>query len=615
MAADALWYLAIVELRCGPPRARRRVRRAGAGADRQYVRDEAESPQSLFPSRSSPPIAASSSARASSPTELPSSPSVHAARLRAPLGRARAGRALERRRRRGRRAASPPPKQDRRRGRRGRAGMSWWRAEQVEALLELGLVDDAVVRARRVGGGCTPARARLGARARDALPRARRGRARRRRAGGRRCSTRRSRSTRRSAIRSAARGRCSRSASPGGARGRSGRARDAIEAARAGFEELGAAGWAERAREELGAIGGRTRSEGLTPAERRVADLVASGTDERGGRGGALPRRAHGGEPPDARLRQARRALAHRARAQARGVDREQSSDVLTFSRTRPGRSVDGMPSYLVETFLARGHAGERTAREDRARSAAEELTRAGTSVRFDGVIHVPEDEICFFVFGAPSGRRGRAGGAAGRARPRSRRRGGHVRRGVADEEATDAGRRGRAAVSAAAPGGGAGGHGDAVEPERDARAFMVTAGQGPQLSVPHMAMVHGAVYDAVNAIDGGHEGYLLTSRVATPFDSKEAAAATAAYKRALAPRRRRSRRCSTRSTRRRSPAIPDGSPKTRGIAVGEAAAAAMIAARTDDGRFGAFRFAVGSAARACGGRCCRRSSTTRTRG
>ena len=41
--------------------------------------------------------------------------------------------------------------------------------------------------------------------------------------------------------------------------------------------------------------------------------------------------------------------------------------------------------------------------------------------------------------------------------------------------------------------------------------------------------------------------------------------------------------------------AIPDGSSKTRGIAVGEAAAAAMIAARTDDGRFGPFRFAVGS--------------------
>jgi hypothetical protein len=63
------------------------------------------------------------------------------------------------------------------------------------------------------------------------------------------------------------------------------------------------------------------------------------------------------------------------------------------------------MPSYLVETFLPRGAAGERTARERRARSAAEELTRQGTRVRFDRTIHVPEDEICFFIFDAQSGR------------------------------------------------------------------------------------------------------------------------------------------------------------------------------------------------------------------
>jgi hypothetical protein len=62
------------------------------------------------------------------------------------------------------------------------------------------------------------------------------------------------------------------------------------------------------------------------------------------------------------------------------------------------------MPSYLVETYLPRGQAGERTAREQRARSAAAELTQERTPVRFDGSIHVPEDEICFFVFDAPSG-------------------------------------------------------------------------------------------------------------------------------------------------------------------------------------------------------------------
>jgi hypothetical protein len=63
------------------------------------------------------------------------------------------------------------------------------------------------------------------------------------------------------------------------------------------------------------------------------------------------------------------------------------------------------MPSYLVETYLARGRAGERESYERRARSAAEELTREEIPVRFDHSIHVPEDEICFLVFDAPSGR------------------------------------------------------------------------------------------------------------------------------------------------------------------------------------------------------------------
>jgi DNA-binding CsgD family transcriptional regulator len=54
-------------------------------------------------------------------------------------------------------------------------------------------------------------------------------------------------------------------------------ARNALEAALATFEELGAATWVERSRSELGRIGGRIRQEGLTAAERRVATLVAEG--------------------------------------------------------------------------------------------------------------------------------------------------------------------------------------------------------------------------------------------------------------------------------------------------------------------------------------------------
>jgi hypothetical protein len=124
--------------------------------------------------------------------------------------------------------------------------------------------------------------------------------------------------------------------------------------------------------------------------------------------------------------------------------------------------------------------------------------------------------------------------------------------------------------------------------------ALMVTAGQGPQLSVPNMAMVHGAVYDAVNAIDGAHEGYLLTPQVARRTDSKEAAAATAAYRMLLnlVPTQKPTLDPLYAAS---LAGIPDGASKTRGIAVGELAAAAMIESRMDDGRFGSFRFAVGS--------------------
>ncbi len=58
-------------------------------------------------------------------------------------------------------------------------------------------------------------------------------------------------------------------------------ARVAIEAALARFEQLGAATWVDRARGELGSIGGRTREDGLTRAEQRVAALVAEGRTNR----------------------------------------------------------------------------------------------------------------------------------------------------------------------------------------------------------------------------------------------------------------------------------------------------------------------------------------------
>ena len=119
--------------------------------------------------------------------------------------------------------------------------------------------------------------------------------------------------------------------------------------------------------------------------------------------------------------------------------------------------------------------------------------------------------------------------------------------------------------------------------------ALAVTARQSPTVASLHVAMVQGAVYDAVNGIDRSYTPYLVLP-AAQPWDSMDAAAATAAYhvlvsivpgqQPALEPLYEAS-----------LAAVPDGPSKDGGIAAGEAAAAAMIAARTDDGRFGSFRF------------------------
>ena len=132
--------------------------------------------------------------------------------------------------------------------------------------------------------------------------------------------------------------------------------------------------------------------------------------------------------------------------------------------------------------------------------------------------------------------------------------------------------------------------------------ALLVSAGQAPQVSVQHLAMVHGAVYDAVNAIDGGHEGYLIPAGSASPADSKEAAAATAAHH--VLPHLVPAQQATLDGLYADSLAgLPDGPAKTGGITVGEQAAAAMIAARPPDGgpfrvrrRLGARRLEAGAA-------------------
>jgi hypothetical protein len=128
--------------------------------------------------------------------------------------------------------------------------------------------------------------------------------------------------------------------------------------------------------------------------------------------------------------------------------------------------------------------------------------------------------------------------------------------------------------------------------------AFPARAGGSGHALQINLAMTQGAVYDAVNAIEPRHRRpYLLRRRFAATA-SKEAAVATAAHS-VLSniiqtvpypidfPNRTTLQQFLDTDYETLLSQIPDGPPKTIGIAAGNAAADAMIVARQNDGRFG----------------------------
>jgi hypothetical protein len=135
---------------------------------------------------------------------------------------------------------------------------------------------------------------------------------------------------------------------------------------------------------------------------------------------------------------------------------------------------------------------------------------------------------------------------------------------------------------------------GDAVTDWNSAaNAAIFSTNPTAHAAVLSTAMVQGAVYDAVNAIAGGYQPYLPTP-AADPTYSQDAAAATAAFRvvASLVPSQ-----LGTLQTQYQKSLAPiaDGPAKAGGIAVGEAAAAAMLAARANDGRNGPFTFVIGT--------------------
>ncbi|MEV4629776.1 vanadium-dependent haloperoxidase [Micromonospora sp. NPDC049523] len=124
--------------------------------------------------------------------------------------------------------------------------------------------------------------------------------------------------------------------------------------------------------------------------------------------------------------------------------------------------------------------------------------------------------------------------------------------------------------------------------------AIWEVAGQQPQVQARSFAMVHGAVYDAVNAIAGTPYQPYLVAPAARGTESTDAAVATAAFTvlDALFPdqhQRLRTQYDESLAT------IPDSVAKRRGITVGSRTAAAMIAARRNDGAFGDQTWVIGS--------------------
>ena len=119
--------------------------------------------------------------------------------------------------------------------------------------------------------------------------------------------------------------------------------------------------------------------------------------------------------------------------------------------------------------------------------------------------------------------------------------------------------------------------------------AIVATAGQPPPSAVLSFAMVQGAVYDAVNAIDRGHRAY-LPQPPAPRSASTDAAAATAAYQVLLGlfPAQQATLTPLYETSLAGVTDSPPGA-KADGVAAGAAAAATMLAARKDDGRFGPF--------------------------
>ena len=126
------------------------------------------------------------------------------------------------------------------------------------------------------------------------------------------------------------------------------------------------------------------------------------------------------------------------------------------------------------------------------------------------------------------------------------------------------------------------------------ANAIVGVAGQRPERGLIRLAMVHLAIYDAVNAIEAyPFQAYGVTPNVVHPA-SLEAATATAAYDVlvALFPGQKEDLEAKYNSSLE---TITEGPAKINGISVGRQSAAGLLALRDNDGRDAVVLYRPGS--------------------
>ena len=109
---------------------------------------------------------------------------------------------------------------------------------------------------------------------------------------------------------------------------------------------------------------------------------------------------------------------------------------------------------------------------------------------------------------------------------------------------------------------------------------LVAKAHQGP----PGYALVHVAMYDAVNAVDGRYSVFAVRPTSSGNGASKEAAAATAAYRVLISVYPDQAALLDPAYAASLA-AVPNGSAKTKGIAIGTEVATAWLAIRANDGR------------------------------